>query len=349
MPWYRNAWEKIRTRKDQKVETMGPPYSHPDSEPKEFIGGGRSFREHIISALIGTIRSISKESDREEVIEWLTRAREILASGKRNKDLAIELYRIMDGRRAALILGNSALEAVRNYKGSSLPLPVKVAIPATAVGAAFVGMHGAGVAAFGGAIGLPVVLLIFLGTAGVTSIIEAFVKDKSVRDPLTVVLLSLIAIEKTRRANKEFLNTLRAEATIPLRADLPTKDAELLENLQTMDPVLFERHVMSFFEAWGYPVGITQRSNDYGVDGYIIHPEGLIIVQCKRYSPDNPVGRPTVQQFKGVIEEQGALKGYIVTTSRFTTEATESARKTEKVVLVDMPKLLAWHSGKEVP
>jgi len=69
-----------------------------------------------------------------------------------------------------------------------------------------------------------------------------------------------------------------------------------------------------------------------------------MIVQCKRNSNDNKVGRPTIQQFKGVIEEQNALRGYVVTTSTFTEEARESAELSEKIVLVDLDALVRWHA-----
>jgi restriction endonuclease Mrr len=100
---------------------------------------------------------------------------------------------------------------------------------------------------------------------------------------------------------------------------------------------------MSFFEKQGHPVGLTARSNDFGVDGYVCHPDGLIVVQCKRNSEDNAVGRPIVQQFKGVIEEQKAYRGYIVTTSRFTEEARSSAEQNDRIRLIDWQELLVWH------
>lgn len=57
----------------------------------------------------------------------------------------------------------------------------------------------------------------------------------------------------------------------------------------------------------------------------------------------NPVGRPAIKQFKGVVEEQGAFRGYFVTTSRFTNEATESAAKSDRIRLVDGAELVRWH------
>jgi len=92
-------------------------------------------------------------------------------------------------------------------------------------------------------------------------------------------------------------------------------------------------------EAWA-----TRKSNDFGVDGFAIHTEGLMIVQCKRNATENKVGRPTIQQFKGVIEEQSALRGYVVTTSTFTEEAMESAQLSDKLILIDMDSLVGWHA-----
>jgi restriction system protein len=91
-------------------------------------------------------------------------------------------------------------------------------------------------------------------------------------------------------------------------------------------------------------VWATRKSNDFGVDGCAIHPEGLMIVQCKRNVTENKVGRPTIQQFKGVVEEQNALRGYVVTTSAFTEEAIESAQLSAKLILVDMDSLVRWHA-----
>jgi restriction system protein len=303
-------------------------------------------RSGLVKAIVASVRSVSSERDRDQIVRWFVNARQILAEGAPRKETAKRLYRSVDTFHFAKLLGRTALTSISNYKGSNLPLALKVAIPVTVAGTAVVGAKGAGIAAFGSAIGLPVALLLFLGTAGATSIVEAFVKDRNVRDPLTKLLLMLVMLETTRRAKKELLDALRAEATIPKRAEAPSEKQPLVDFLFNMDPIAFERHVMSFFEEDGFPVGLTQRSNDFGVDGYILHPDGVVIVQCKRYAAENPVGRPAIQQFKGVIEEQNALKGYFVTTSRFTEEATASAQKSKRIILVDLPELVRWHCDR---
>ena len=311
--------------------------------------GNAEARSWFARMLIKAIRNIASEADREAVIRWLVQVRDILGSGEPKRKVATSLYRSINTRRFAGLIGRTFVTAARNYKSSGLPLPVKVALPFTALGMAVFGMQGVGLAAFGGATGMPVVLLLFLGVAGVTAVVEAFIKDESVRDPFTKLLLALIALEVARRVQREFANALRADAMLPERADLHGDEVTLRMQLQTMDPIAFERHTMSYFEGDGFPVGVTPRSNDYGVDGYVVHADGLIVVQCKRYAEDNPVDRPIVQQFWGVIEEQRALRGYVVTTSRFTRGALECAAASNKIVLVDMEALIEWHRHGRKP
>ena len=139
---------------------------------------------------------------------------------------------------------------------------------------------------------------------------------------------------------------MTADIEKPERFHLPEEENALREKLAAMDPYDFERHVMSFFQAHGLLAWVTKKSNDAGVDGFARHPEGLIIVQCKRNDPNNPVGRPDIQKLKGVIEENEAWRGYVVTTSRFTKGAKESASKNDKIVLADMDILASWHLQK---
>jgi restriction system protein len=303
-----------------------------------------SLRVQLVSTIIAGIRAVSADRDREDVLQWFGMARSTLGDPKLTKtEVATQLYGSIDTLRVAKLIINIVTTSLRNFQHSNLPLSLKIALPVTAIGTAIVGAEGAGIAAFGGAIGAPVALLLFLGTAGATSVLEAFVKDHRIRDPLTKLMLKFVEFETTRRARKELLDTIRADAMTPERNVVPSEQSELQAALLQMDPVEFERHVMSFFAESGYPTGLTARSNDYGVDGYVFHPDGLIVVQCKKYSPTNPVGRPTIQQFKGVVEEQGALRGYVVTTSRFTDEAIESAEKSPRIVLVDCNQLCKWH------
>ena len=60
------------------------------------------------------------------------------------------------------------------------------------------------------------------------------------------------------------------------------------------------------------------------------------IFQAKRYAPGSVVGRPEVQGFVGSLVGLGATKGVFVTTSTFSSHATEFVRHlTQRVVLID--------------
>jgi len=224
-----------------------------------------------------------------------------------------------------------------------LPTPLKVALPATIIASPLVAGQGAGIAAFGSAIGVPVLLIIFLGTAGITSVIEAFLGKPEARNYISVVMAMIARDEILRRARYELREAMAAEPVKPKRYQMP-KEAEALQaKLMAMDPYDFERHVMSFFQDAGMLAWVTKKSNDAGVDGFARHSNGLILVQCKRHGPTNFIGRPVIQQQKGVIEENDAWRGYVVTTSRFTKDAIDSAKLSNKVFLIDMEMLTKWH------
>ena len=81
------------------------------------------------------------------------------------------------------------------------------------------------------------------------------------------------------------------------------------------------------------------KTNDGGIDGVISEDRlGLdkIYIQAKRW--ENTVGRPDIQQFKGALADQVAKKGVFITTSNFSKEAIESAKKSG-IVLIDGDKL----------
>lgn len=319
-----------------------------DAEPASLaIAPVSAVRESLVSAIVTGIRSVSADKDRADVVEWFANAHGILSSGKPKPQVAGDLYRSIDTRRTAGIIANTLATSVKNYASCDLPLALRVAIPVTIGSLPFVGLKGAGIVAAGNAIGLPVVLLLFLGSAGAASVVEAFVRDPAVRDPLAKLLIAIAAADAKRRLDKDLAAAMRAEAQVPRRADVPAEHAEIAAFLGQMDPIDFERHVMTFFEGDGHPVGVTSRSNDCGIDGYVLHPDGPILVQCKRYSEGNTVGRPAVQQFWGTLEQKKALRGYFVTTSAFTREAVEAAAENPKMVLVDGPRLVEWHvSGR---
>lgn len=118
----------------------------------------------------------------------------------------------------------------------------------------------------------------------------------------------------------------------------------LLANILKSPPDFFEQLVVDLLVAMGYGGSRVDaghaigQSNDGGIDGIIKEDRlGLDIVylQAKRW--ESPVGSPEVRNFTGSLEGHGAQKGVLITTSKFTREATEFAKRLQakKLVLID--------------
>ncbi|MEV7724803.1 restriction endonuclease [Streptomyces sp. NPDC087917] len=90
-------------------------------------------------------------------------------------------------------------------------------------------------------------------------------------------------------------------------------------DLFAMDPIAFENLVAELFRAMGMEAVTTQRSGDGGVDVEALDPApirgGRIVVQVKRYR--NTVPPTAVRDLYGTVQDAGANKGVLVTTSSF--------------------------------
>ena len=119
--------------------------------------------------------------------------------------------------------------------------------------------------------------------------------------------------------------------------------SEIVDQLSAVSPEKFEQIVLDTVVAMGY--GGTHkdaaqrvgRSGDEGIDG-IINEDRLgldtIYLQAKRWQ--GVVGRPEIQKFVGALQGMQASKGVFITTSDFTTEARDYAKRVgTRVVLID--------------
>lgn len=102
---------------------------------------------------------------------------------------------------------------------------------------------------------------------------------------------------------------------------------ELLEHLGKMDPTAFERLCQRLLREKGFTkVEVTQRGGDGGIDGQGVLRINLlsfqVIFQAKRWK--GSVGAGVVRDFRGAMVGR-ADKGLIMTTARFTTEASREA------------------------
>jgi len=123
--------------------------------------------------------------------------------------------------------------------------------------------------------------------------------------------------------------------------------AEILQQVKTAAPSLFERLVVELLLKMGYG-GSRQdagraigRSGDEGIDGIIKEDRlglDIIYVQAKRW--EATVGRPEVQKFAGALQGQRAKKGIMITTSCFSSDARDYVSKIDnKIVLIDGDEL----------
>ena len=118
---------------------------------------------------------------------------------------------------------------------------------------------------------------------------------------------------------------------------------ELLSRLVERDDRFFEDVVLDVLVALGYggskPDAAERvgRSGDGGIDGVIREDTlGLdaIYVQAKKWAPDRHVGPREIREFLGALQDVEATKGIFITTSSFSPEARELARR-RRIVLID--------------
>lgn len=117
-------------------------------------------------------------------------------------------------------------------------------------------------------------------------------------------------------------------------------------NLAAMDWQDFEHLIRELFEKEygliGGEVKITQSSRDKGVDVVAFDPDpirgGKIIIQAKRYT--NTVHIESVRALYGIMQDEGAMKGILITTSDFGADAYSFA-KDKPITLLNGGNLLS--------
>ncbi|MFM0100308.1 restriction endonuclease [Paraburkholderia nemoris] len=90
-------------------------------------------------------------------------------------------------------------------------------------------------------------------------------------------------------------------------------------NLMDLTPSDFESLITNLFEKMGLETKLTQASRDGGVDCVAYDPRpifgGKVVIQAKRYK--NTVGVSAVRDLFGTMQNEGASKGILVTTSGY--------------------------------
>ena len=126
--------------------------------------------------------------------------------------------------------------------------------------------------------------------------------------------------------------------------ELLSRNPDLLHSLE---PRKFEELVAELLRREGLVPQLTPTSRDGGRDILAFHEtrlgRQLYLVECKRNQPKRPVDVKVVRQLYGVLTQERATAGLIVTTSYFTRDAL-SFRESIKhqMGLKDYKELSAW-------
>ncbi len=90
-------------------------------------------------------------------------------------------------------------------------------------------------------------------------------------------------------------------------------------NLMDLTPSEFESLITNLFQKMGLETRLTQASRDGGVDCVAYDPRpifgGKVVIQAKRYK--HTVGVSAVRDLFGTVQNEGASKGILVTTSGY--------------------------------
>jgi len=122
-------------------------------------------------------------------------------------------------------------------------------------------------------------------------------------------------------------------------------------NLMDLTPSEFESLITNLFQKMGLETRQTQASRDGGVDCVAFDPRpifgGKVVIQAKRYK--STVGVSAVRDLYGTMQNEGASKGILVTTSGYGKASYEFAegKPLELLSGSNLLYLLAEHAGIE--
>jgi len=128
-------------------------------------------------------------------------------------------------------------------------------------------------------------------------------------------------------------------------------DLDQRPNLMDLTPNEFETLIANLFQKMGLETRLTQASRDGGVDCVAFDQRpilgGKVVIQAKRYK--HTVGVSAVRDLYGTVQNEGASKGILVTTSGYGKAAFDFAKGKPLELLSgsNLLALLAEHAGTE--
>lgn len=162
-------------------------------------------------------------------------------------------------------------------------------------------------------------------------------------------------VSKNGAMNRENSTT---DSTLPtaerMENGVTGRNRALIDVLRTMDDYDFEHFVAELWERRGWETTVSEQSGDRGIDVVAtksVPYEQKILIQAKRYGENTTVGSPDIQQYASLKNQQpGVDQVLVVTTNRFTNQATEIAQQLNVKCIDgnDLVRLVEEESSKDL-
>jgi len=119
------------------------------------------------------------------------------------------------------------------------------------------------------------------------------------------------------------------------------------ELMYSIEPRLFEELISKILQKFRIKTELTKQTRDGGYDIIAIDDKNFsknkYLIECKRYSPDNKVDVSIVRGLYGVKTDNKATKGLLITSSFFTRDAKEFAKRNAwELELYDYNDIVNW-------
>lgn len=123
---------------------------------------------------------------------------------------------------------------------------------------------------------------------------------------------------------------------------LPGTVSEKINLLQELNSRSFEHLVEQLYKRMNYETELTPAQKDGGRDVIAIKKDVARLehlrIECKRYN--KPVGVRILRELLGVVSDEKANKGVLVTTSSFTRDAIKIAQRNPRLELINGEQLV---------
>lgn len=153
-------------------------------------------------------------------------------------------------------------------------------------------------------------------------------------DTVKKLRLESIDIELCKEENKKRENILKKKEAFAHNTGIQN-----IVDYYSEKPTNFEVLCSEIFESQGYTTKLTPPTNDGGYDILLNKEKERVIVECKCYSINHKVGRPSIQKLVGANNIVSADRMVFVTTSDFSSAAIDYAKETG-VELINGHKLM---------